>query len=187
MPSPLRQAIIICLRHATPWDANQPAALAGVDLSRARAMLTRMHRDGWIDKTDKEQWVANVKSDEWARQETKTKAGGHSKAYLARRDAHDTLRGDEFARSRGDGDDYEMVAADACPIPGGMIVDGYTTPGEIANLVRVTPEAVRIWIRAGKFAGAVKLCDSRNGSIRVPVADLVQFIESRKVSNGNHQ
>lgn len=58
-------------------------------------------------------------------------------------------------------------------------MDKYFTVPEAAEILRVTPESVRRWIRAKELT-AYKLTVGEHGRIVLAESDIMQFLESRR-------
>lgn len=51
----------------------------------------------------------------------------------------------------------------------------YWTPDEVAELLRITPTAVRAWVRKGRLRG-YRLGDHR-GAVRIPDSAVLELLE----------
>lgn len=51
----------------------------------------------------------------------------------------------------------------------------------VAELLKVSPELVRKWRSSGDGPPALKLGDGRNGTVRYRLADVLAWLETRKV------
>lgn len=59
-----------------------------------------------------------------------------------------------------------------------LALEGDLTVGELAALLKVHPETVRIWLRFGKFSGAYRL--SKRAGWRIPQDTLETFRKERQ-------